>query len=184
MSNVAYIARDRAAISALAEYLGPASVLRVEGSCVVVELPDGAAARAGLAFAFPYAPAPEDVLLIIGKDGSYYAIGVLQGAGRTTLTFPGDVELRAEGGTLRLWGEKGVELLGPELGVQVDKLKVIAGAVTQRLSSLVQRVESLISVHAREVHTVVEESSVTHAKSATVLTEETMTINGREVHLG
>ena len=184
MSNVAYIARDRAALSALAEYLGPASVVRVEASDVIIELPDGSAAHAALAFAFPYAPAPEDVLLVIGKDGAYYAIGVLQGAGRTTLTFPGDVELRAEGGTLRLWGEKGVELLGPALAVQVDKLDVIAGAVTQRFSSLVQRVRTLLSVQAKEMHTVVEESSVTHAKSASVLTEETMTINGREVHLG
>jgi len=184
MSNVAYIAKERAAVSALAEYLGPASVLRVEGSEVVVELPDGRDARVTLAFAFPYALAPDDVLLVIGNGDAHYAIGVLQGAGRTTLTFPGDVELRAEGGAQRLRGDKGIELRGPELAVQVDKLKMVAGAVTERFSSLVQRVQSLLSVQAREMHTVVEESAVTHAKTATVLTEETMTINGKEVHLG
>jgi hypothetical protein len=184
MSNVAYISRERAPISSLAEYLGPAPVLRVEGSDVVVELPGGAAVRAALAFAFPYAPAPGDVLLVIGKDDAHYAIGVLQGAGRTTLTFPGNVDLRAEGGALRLWGEKGIELAGPGLSVQVDKIQVIAGAVTQKLASLVQRVRGLMSVHAGELDTTVDESAVTRAKNATVLTEETMTINGKEVHLG
>ncbi len=184
MTNVAYIARDRAPITALAEYLGPAVVLRAEGASVAVELPGGATARAALAFAFPYAPAPGDVLLVIGKADDHYAIGVLQGAGRTTLTFPGDVDLRAEGGALRLWGEKGVEILGPELGVQVDKIKMVAGAVTEKFSSLVQRVRTMLSVQAREMHTVVEESAVTHARTASVLTEETMTINGKEVHLG
>src|SRR5579863_1161814 len=98
MSNVAYISRERPPVGALAEYLGPAPVVRVEGSDVVVELPSGALVRAALAFAFPYAPAAGDVLLVIGKDDAHYAIGVLQGQGRTTLTFPGDVELRAEGG--------------------------------------------------------------------------------------
>jgi hypothetical protein len=184
MSNVAYISRDRPAIGALAEYLGPAPVVRVEGSDVIVELPGGATVRAALAFAFPYAPSSGDVLLVIGKGGEHYAIGVLQGTGRTTLTFPGDVELRAEGGALRLWGEKGVELLGPGLAVQVDKIQVIAGAVTQKLGSLVQRVRDLASLHAREVHTTVDESAVTKARNASVLTEETMTINGKEVHLG
>lgn len=184
MSTVAYIAKERKAFSSLAEYLGPASVLRVEGSDVVVELPEGAEARAALAFAFPYAPAEGDVLLVIGKDEAYYAIGVLQGAGRTTLTFPGEVELRAEGGALRLWGEKGIELLGPEVVVQADKLRMIAGAVTQRFASLVQRVQDLVSTHARSVHTLADESVVTQAKSASVLTEETVTINGKEVHLG
>jgi hypothetical protein len=184
MANVAYIGKDRTTVSALAEYLGPADVRSVEGSDVIVTLPGGAAVRVALAFAFPYAPAPGDVLLVIGKDEAHYAIGVLQGSGQTTLTFPGNVELRAEGGALRLWGEKGVEILGPALGVQVDKIQVIAGAVTQKLGSLVQRVQALLSVQARQMHTVVEESAVTQARSATVLTEETMTINGKEVHLG
>jgi hypothetical protein len=83
MSTVAYIAKERRAIAALAEYLGPASVLRLEGSDVVAELPEGAEVRVALAFAFPYAPAEGDVLLVIGKDEAYYAIGVLQGSGES-----------------------------------------------------------------------------------------------------
>ena len=42
----------------------------------------------------------------------------------------------------------------------------------------------MLSVHAREVHTVVDETHLTKAKSASVLTEETMTINGKQIHLG
>src|SRR5262249_13392719 len=90
MANVAYIAtKERLPSPGLAESLGQASVTAVEGPDVVVELPDGAEARVALAFTFPYAPAPGDVLLVIGKDGTHYAIGVLHGAGKTTLTFPG-----------------------------------------------------------------------------------------------
>ncbi len=61
---------------------------------------------------------------------------------------------------------------------------MVAGSVTQKFTSLVQRVRDLMSVQAKEIHTVAEGAHVTHAKNATVLTEETMTINGKQVNLG
>ena len=47
-----------------------------------------------------------------------------------------------------------------------------------------QRVTSSLTVHAREAHTLVEQSAVTQAKNATILTEDAVTINGKSVLLG
>lgn len=166
------------------EYLGPASVVDVDGGDVRVELPEGDTVIVEPAFVVPYRPAPGDVLLVIARGKARYAIGVLHGTGKTVLSLPGDVEIRAEGGALRLFGEKGVEVLGPEVTLAAEKLRVVAAAASQKFGSLVQRVRDLLHVQAREMHTVVDETSVTKAKSASVLTEETMTINGKQVHLG
>lgn len=166
------------------DYLGPAMVIETDAPGLRVELPSGAVTAADPAFVIPYAPAVGDMLLVIARGPACYAIGVLHGTGRTVLSLPGDVELRAETGTLRLWGEKGIELSGPAIAVHAEKLRVVADAVTEHMTSLVQRVRGLLSLRAGESHTVVDESAVTKAKRATVLTEETMTINGQQIHLG
>jgi hypothetical protein len=183
MSNVARRTIGRAPVSAN-DYLGPAAVVRVAGADVVVEMPDGSETAAEMAFAFPYAPAEGDVLLVIGRDAATYAIGVLRGAGKTSLRFAGDVDLVAEGGTLRLAGDAGVEVTTQELRVRADRVRTFAGSVIEKVGSLVQRVTGLLSSHAREAQTIVEESSLTQAKSATVVTEDTMTIQARQIHLG
>jgi hypothetical protein len=167
-----------------ADYLGPAQVVDVEPGSVGVELPDGSVARARMALAVAYEPVPGDTLLVIGNSGGHYVIGVLHGTGRCTLAMPGDVEVRASGGVLRLSGDHGVELRGPEVEITATKLHVVAGAVMQRFVSLCQRVTGLLRVHAGEVHRVVDGDEVTQAKTATILTEGIVTINGKQIHLG
>jgi hypothetical protein len=169
---------------AAADFLGPAEVVEVQGDEVVVELRGGEPARAALALATPYEPVAGDVLLVIGKDGEHYAIGVLRGSGKTALRVQGDLEVRAEGGAVRIVGDRGVELHAPELTIHAGKLQVIASAAVQKFTSLYQRVSELLSVRAGQAHTVVDEGTVTQAKRASIVTEETVTINGREVHLG
>jgi hypothetical protein len=172
------------AAAAAADYLGPAEVLDVEASAVRVAIPGGPTVSAEIALALPYRPAVGDLLLVIGRAGAHYVIGVLHGAGRTELAIPGDIELRAVGGRLRLSGDEGVELSGPEVEVRGGKLRVLADAALQQFASLCQRVASVLSVHAGEAHTVMAGASLTQAKTAAMLTEETMTINGKEIHLG
>jgi Protein of unknown function (DUF3540) len=169
------------------DYLGPAEVIAVEPTAVTVELPDEqamCAVRAELAFALPYAPVVGDLLLVIAKDDACYAIGVLRGSGKTSLSLQGDVDLHAEGGTLRLSGDRGIELRGPELDLHAGKLRMVADAVLQNFSSVCQRVKSLLHVHAGETHTLVDGGTFAQSKSAAILTEETVTINGKEIHLG
>jgi hypothetical protein len=166
------------------DYFGPAEVMEVRVHEVIVSLPGGETARAELAFALPYAPAAGDILLVIGKSGSHYAIGVLHGSGRTSLLFQGDVELRSVNGRLSLSGDQGVDVGGPELHIQTGSLRVIARDVLQKFESVFQRVSSLLRVHAGEAQTLVDKGTFTQSKSATILTEEAVTINGREIHLG
>ena len=60
----------------------------------------------------------------------------------------------------------------------------VARDVTQRFESVCQRVSALLRVHAGDAQTLVDRGTVTQAKRAAILTEETVTVNGREIHLG
>jgi hypothetical protein len=184
MSSSVVRLNERAATARVEDYLGPAEVERVEGCDVHVRIPGAdAALRAEMALAFPYEPAAGDTLLVIGKGDAFYVIGVLRGAGRSVLSLPGDVSLQA-GGELHLSGAQGVRVTGPEIELYTDKLRQVAGAVVQRFTSVVQRVSGMLSVHAGTSHTLVDGASYAQSKSAAIVTKETVTINGNEVHLG
>ncbi len=166
------------------DYLGPGYVVTVEPHEVIVEIRGGARARAQMALSIPYAPAIGDVLLVIGKGDEHYVIGVLHGSGKTSLSFQGAVDVRATGGPLTLSSDQGVAIQGPEVEIHAGKLEVFAGAVVETLGSLYQRVRGALIVHAGTAHTVVEDTSFMTAKNASIVTEETMSINGDEIHLG
>lgn len=167
------------------DYLGPAQVTAADGGKVAVELPGGGPAiPVEMALALPYQPAVGDTLLVIGRGERYYAIGVLHGTGRTVLSIAGDIDLHAREGALSLSGDKGVAIRGPEVEVEAGKVRMVADAVVQKFNSLYQRVSGLLSVRAQEAHTVVDNTSFTKAKNATLLTEETVTVNGKQILLG
>lgn len=184
MSNVAVLRSERAVPAAEEDYLGPANVVRLSAEGVFVELPSGRTTLATLALAFPYEPAESDVLLVISKGKDAYVIGVLKGSGRAVLSIPGDVDVRAAGGTLTLSGDKGVRVTGPEVELAADNLVMAADALVQKLNSAYQRVRSLLTVHAGQSRTIVDETALSKSKNAVVLTEEKMAINGKEIHLG
>jgi hypothetical protein len=166
------------------DYLGPGYVVAVEPHEVTVEIRGGERARAQMALSIPYAPAISDVLLIIGKGDEHYVIGVLHGSGKTSLTFEGAVDVRATGGPLTLSSDQGVAIHGPEVEIQSGKLQVFADAVVERFGSLYQRVRDALNIHTGKAHTVVDDASFMTAKNASIVTEETMSINGNEIHLG
>ncbi len=166
------------------DYLGPAEVTQARGPSLEVELPGGRRVPTTIALALPYEPVAGDVLLVIGRGETYYVIGVIRGQGRTALAFHGDVELSSLDGRVIVTGQRGVELRGPEVEVHAGKLRMVADAVVQRFTSVCQRVTELLSVHAGESHTLVDEGSFAQAKRSVLQTEETVTINGKEIHLG
>ena len=186
MSNVAKLVTGRAAALQVEDYLGPAEVVETTDEGVRARLPGrgGAVVSATLALALPYAPVVGDLLLFIGKGEDFYAIGVLRGAGKTSLRLQGDVDLHAEGGALHLSADKGVRIQAPEVDIETGRLRTVASSVVQKCTTLYQRVSALLSVHAGQSHTVVDEASFSRAKSAAILTEETVTINGKQIHLG
>jgi Protein of unknown function (DUF3540) len=165
------------------DYLGPGHVVEVAPHEITVEI-RGERARAQMALSIPYEPAVGDVLLVIGKGDEHYVIGVLHGSGKTSLSFQGAVDLKATGGPLTLSSDQGVAILGPEMEIQTGRLQVFAGAMVEKLGSLYQRVRGALNVHAEKTHTVVDDASFMTAKNASIVTEETMSINGNEIHLG
>ncbi|MEZ4296624.1 MAG: DUF3540 domain-containing protein [Polyangiaceae bacterium] len=166
------------------DYLGPAEVTRVSAGSVEVKLPSGGTVPAQMALAVPYKSVVGDVLLVIGKGDDHYVIGVLRGKGQTRLTLQGDVDLHAMDGTLSLSADKGVRISGPEVGIETRRLGVVAGALVEHLTSAVRRVTGLLSVQAGDAHTVAQGTILQQSKSASILTEETVAVNGRQVHLG
>src|SRR5690349_14720889 len=114
MSNAARIIGHLPTIDKADVFLGPATVTRVKAREVQIELRDGAIVDVQLAFAFPYEPEVGDKLLVIGKDGEHYAIGVLAGSGKASLAFHGDVELRSMDGSVTIAANKRIEMDGPE----------------------------------------------------------------------
>lgn len=167
-----------------ADHLGPACVLRAGDGEVHVRLEGGADVTAQLALALPYVPAEGDVVLVIGKHGRCYVIGVIHGRGHTSLSFRGDVSVQAVGGSLRLGADEGVTVEGRRVELRAGELKMVAGDVVQKFQSVYQRVRTLLSVHAEHTHTIVDKSAFTKAESASIVTEQTMSINGKQIHLG
>lgn len=164
-------------------FLGPAEVVDAALPRISVKLTGGKLVQAELALAFPYRPAPGDVALVIGHGGAHYVIGVLRGSGQTIVDLPGDADIRAQG-KLRLSADEGVEIQSKTVSIEAGKLSLLAGAVVNRFQSLRQRVVELVSLHAGATHTVVEGSTHAQSKSASIVTQEKVSINGREVHLG
>ena len=182
MSNVLPFSRPSADEDSV--YLGHATVEVAEPARLEVALADERIVGARCALAFPYEPAVGDCVLIIGQQGNHYLIGVLSGAGRATLRFPGDVDLRAEGGRLRLSGSSGVDVAAPEVTLQASRLEVIAGSVREHCKTLQRSVTELMSVWAGNAHTFVTGSMHSQAKEATLLTREQITINGETINIG
>ena len=181
MSNVARLRIEEKPDAPL--YLGPAKVVETRGTVVEVELPQGNRENARLALAYTYEPCVGDEVLVIGNVDGHWVIGVIHGQGPAVLRFPADAELSA-GGTLRITADRGVDVRAQDFSVTTQKIRMIASEVAHSFKSLRQRVQELLSVQAGQTHTVVEGSMHSQAKNATILTEEKVSINGKEVHLG
>lgn len=167
--------------------LGPATVVEEGHPRLLVRLPGEATPRsARIALAVPYRAAEGDEVLVLGRDqdAELFVVGVLVGAGRVELEVPGDVTVRAVGGTLRLEGDRGVELRGAEVRVESRVLSLLAQKVLQKSDEVYQRVRGLLAVHVERAHTTVDESQLTTARSSSLLVEDVATINGKEIHLG
>jgi len=167
-----------------ADYLGPGHVVRVGPHEVDVEIRGDERVTAQMALSIRYEPVIGDALLVIGKGDDHFVIGVLHGSGKTSLSFDGAVDLRAAGGVLTLSSDRGVAIQGPEMEIHTGKLQIFAGTVVEKFTSLYQRVRETLSVRAGKTHTVVDDASLMTAKNASIVTEETMSINGDQIHLG
>jgi hypothetical protein len=174
----------RLATAVEGRYLGPAEVIATRPDQLELRLPTGRLVRARSALAFPYEAAVGDELLVIGEASEHYVIGVLRGRGRTELAFDGDVDLRSRDGRVRISGDRGVSLEGPEVDVHAERYSVFAELASTVVSNLRQSVRELFTLRAKEHHTMVERDLLQHSKRARVVAEEKVTVNGKEIFLG
>lgn len=167
-----------------ASFLGAARVLSFAKTSAQMLLPDGSMVEARFAFSTPYQPALGDELLLIGQAGAFFAIGVLAGHGKTELALHGDVELRAVGGELRLAGDRGVKVHGPEVTVQTGALKTFAKSISEKSETAYRWVKGLLNQRAGESRTIVDGEDYQQADSKVSMAAKVNKIDGSSVQLG
>lgn len=175
-----------AAVAPDTAYLGPATVVRAEGRSAVVCLANASTAevRAQLAFTFPYEPQVGDSLLVMGQEHGYYAVGVLAGAGKASLEFQGDVDVRAFGGTLRLTSDEKVEIEAPRITMRAGVLRTLAHSISEKADQMHRWVRGLLAVRAGTSRRTIDGEDSTRCHDSVTLAKETVKIDGDQLHLG
>lgn len=138
----------------LARYLGAGRVVRLaEGAdrALVVALEDGTLVRATPAFTYPYVPTIGDELLVVGDAAAFFLIGVLDGRGGTALDDPRGLAIAAEGGRLRVIGDRGVAITGRQVDVIAERFARTAVTAKQTFDRVATTVRELLAVDAGEV---------------------------------
>jgi hypothetical protein len=163
-------------------YLGPARVRGVMDAAILVEI-NGGLERATLALAYPYLPALDDTVLVLGQDDRFYVFGILDGHGVTRLDFPGDVELRAAG-RIRLESRVGLDLDSDRITLRAERLDMVVRTVTEQFVTLYRRIEeTLRTVAGREKKTIENESTL-HAGRIVRKAEGDIIMDGEQIKLG
>jgi len=140
----------------LDSYLGAGRVVRVDTGSVLVALEEASVPRGTLvhavpALTFPYRSAVGDQLLVIGDTEAFYVIGVLEGRGHTSLSNPRGVSIRADGGALRLVGDRGVVLSGRRIRFEAERLRQLAVTAIHSFGERVTHVRETLKVEAGDV---------------------------------
>jgi hypothetical protein len=125
-----------------------------------------------------------DTVLAIGEQGSWYAIGVLQGTGATTLAVPGDLNIRAPRGSIELSAVRGIRIKSPRVDITAKKLQVAARAILERFTEATRCVKQTFRLRIGRFRTRV--GSIYDLKADRILerAEADIKIDGRKIHLG
>jgi hypothetical protein len=182
-------------IAQAVSYLGPATV--VPGSDrpghVCVALPDRERVLARLAMSVPYSPVEGDELLVIRHEPhQLYVIGVLEGAGTTTLRVPRDFRLEAlqgevhilAGKGLRLHSDQSLDLDAPRGTLRFARLNVLVTTLVQRLTDAYTWATGLVQLKGRRLRSIADEGWLVRAGRAHFKTSDNVHIAGKTIHLG
>lgn len=164
-------------------YLGPARIVDAGGDRVRLALNDSAV-QARLALAYPYAPAPGDVVLVIGQGEEYYVIGVLEGRGKTVFAAPADLEFRAPSGSITLAASQGVKLASSQVDVRAERWDVTAAEATETFGESYRRVQGAAQVRAGEMRQQVDGKYTVQADRIREVAEKDVHLDGERINLG
>ncbi len=164
-------------------FLGPARVLETAGARVLVAMP-GRKAWATPAMPYSYAAEVGDTLLVIGQDEMFYVIGVLEGAGTTTLRAAGDLDIAAPKGRIGLQAKHGVEVRTSTIRFVADKWDAVLGSVQQRCKELWSQVTGVARLRSKRREVRVEETDRVRAGRIVRQAQRDVQIDGEKIHLG
>jgi len=164
-------------------YLGPARVLEAVSGFARVRI--GESERwAALALASPYQVAAGDTVVVLAQEERCYLVGVLQGTGATVFRFPGDVEFQAPRGAVRVTAGKAIDLRGPEIGLEGDRIELRARTLVERVVDAYRWIQGLVQIQAGRARTVVEDTNYQKAGQQVLLAARDVRIDGEQIRLG
>lgn len=140
-------------------YVGPARVQAItEDGRAAIQVLGGSCERAIADWALPYRyqPVIGDLLLVMGQNSRYWVTGVVRGQGRSELAFCGDTQLHAAG-TMRLGGDGGVRIEGPQIDLLADQLETEADDLVQYLGSSESTVRGTFNERAGQCSRIIDE---------------------------
>ncbi len=168
----------------LERYLGAARAVRHTDRSWVVALTDDTLVHATLALSFPYRPRIGDQLLVIGDATDFYVIGVLNGRGHAKLSNPQGVSVHAEGGKLRLAGDRGVRLTGRRIRLRARELKRVALTAVETFRERTREVREALAVEAGEVDELSSGRWLVRARRAVIKGRDGARVKSTTVRLG
>jgi hypothetical protein len=139
---------------------------------------------AAMALGYVYRPQPGDLLLLIGQESRWFVIGVIHGTGSSLLTFPGDVDVQAPAGRLRLFAAKGVAVHSPEVSVKTGSWTVLADTLVEKVADAYRFVKGLFQLRAGSRHETIEGRSFEKADRVYVRAENEVNVDGKTIQLG
>ncbi len=164
-------------------YLGPALVINTNGRLILLDLPENEV-WAFNAVSFPYSPHVGDKVLAIGREGSFYVIGVLVSSGKTTFTAPGDMEFRAPHGQIDMVSSEAVHIRSPEMKVISHSIELVACSLVEKYENAKRWVKHALSVRAGSARTVVDSTYKIRAGRIVEKAKGEVKIDGDKIHLG
>lgn len=165
------------------DYLGPARVCAVDSGRVLVDT-GGSRAWAVMALGYRYQPVTGDSLLVIGRDGDWYVLGVLAGQGDTAFVAPGDVSIRAPRGSVRIVARDQVAITADRVDVQGGRFEVVVDQIVQRSKRVAMSVKELFRIRTRSSRVDVEKTHRVHAGRINHRASDVVNIDGRKINLG
>lgn len=160
--------------------LGQAYVLEADSgeTPLKVLLSSGAEVEAEWALPYRYLAQPGDVLLVVGRAERHYVLNVLHGRGKSQLAIRGEGLLRAEGGQLRLKGDRGVKISGPNVTFRAQALTTLARAIHAKLDELNSRISGRSLERAGSSRRILDEDDWHSAGERTLVAADSVLFNG------
>jgi hypothetical protein len=167
------------------DHFGPALVTAVVEQDVELET-DSSGGRhwARLAIAIGYRPRIGDVVLAMAAGDAWYVVGVLEGHGPSVVNAPGDLELRAPNGAIRIEAADGCVVAAPAVRVQAAALDLIGETLHEDFDTVRRRISGMLDVRAKAISTTVAETWRLVARRISGRGEENVAIDAPSINLG